>query len=319
VPAADEVSRLQRGTDAESCLFQQIAEQGHYAGMGPPKHTGTRQGTYAASPSGILLASINSNDPRRMAEMLRRALERWSNLAPSERLLGEDSRSIAEEGQRVRAERFYPKDGLVLRIHTRDLLRAGGDASLPADWRARALNQDFAWFTRDEARQFVPENLAPGEALAVPDAIPRRLARLHFVDNVRGQTPIYREHEVESVELTSGITGVSGPLVTLRLEGRVRLSAEGVWPTNDRGDDAVPRPNRRGFDGEMLGSATWETERQRFTAFDMLAVGMRWGGTQYNRRHDDLEPTPMGIALTLGGDSPAERVAPAAYWSYGWP
>ena len=74
VPVADEVHRLQTVKDPEGLLFQKIAEQGHYAGFGPPKHTGTRQGTYAAAPSGILLASINSNDPARMAEMLEKAL-----------------------------------------------------------------------------------------------------------------------------------------------------------------------------------------------------------------------------------------------------
>ena len=38
-------------------------------------------------PSGVLLASINSNDPGRIAAMLRRALARWEKLPRRDRLL----------------------------------------------------------------------------------------------------------------------------------------------------------------------------------------------------------------------------------------
>ncbi len=320
MPVADEVGRLQRETDPEARLFQKIAEQGHYAGYGPPKHTGTRQGTYAAAPSGVLLASVNTNDPAVMAAMLQRALVTWATLPQAERLLAEEPKSVIEEARNARAERLYPEGGLVLRVHTRDLPRPhGGQSAPPEDWRANAWNLDFAWFTQDEARQFVPENPAVGQVHVVPDPLIRRLARLHFVDNVRGQTPVYREHEVEAARLTSTVTGLEGgQRMSLRLEGQVRLCAEGVWPVNDRYDADNPQPNRRGFDARLLGYATWDGEQQRFIAFEMVAVGTRWGGTQYNRRHDDLTPSPLGIALTLAGDTPAERVAPAAFGGYGW-
>ena len=61
VAVADEVGRLQRGTDAESKLFQGFCEQGHYGGRTQP--TNTRQGIYAIAPSGRFLASINSTNP----------------------------------------------------------------------------------------------------------------------------------------------------------------------------------------------------------------------------------------------------------------
>jgi hypothetical protein len=50
-----------------------------------------------------------------------------------------------------------------------------------------------------------------------------------------------------------------------------------------------------------------------------VAVGTRWGGTQYNSRADDLDPAPMGLSFTLAGTSPAEHVPPAHVWDYGWP
>lgn len=248
--------------------------------------------------------------------MLRRALDAWAALPQAERLWPGDPRSLAGEAQQVRAERLYPEGGLVLRVHTRDL--PSGGTPIIGDWRSRALNQDFAWFTRAEAHQLVPESISSGQSRSVPDPLIRRLARLHFVDNVRGQTPPYRENEVEAAHLMSTVTAADGPRVSLRLEGHVRLSAEGVWPVKDRHDARNPQQNRRGFDARLLGRATWDSEQQRFTAFDMLAVGTRWGGTQYNVRYDDLAPSPLGIALTLAGNTPADRVAPAAIWGYGW-
>ena len=318
VPVADEVARLQRGTDPEARLFQTIAEQGHYAGYGPPKHTGTRQGTYAAAPSGVLLASINSNDPAKMADMLRRALEKWQTLSCEERLLANDPHAVADEAARARGERLYPEGGLVLRVDTRDLPRNDSVREEPGKWHATAVNQDFAWFTKDEARQFVPENPAPSQVHEVPEPLIRRLARIHFVDNVRGQTPGYHDDAVKTARLTGTVTGVDGPRVSLRLDGEVRLSAEGTWPVNDRHDADNPQPHQRGFEGRLLGYATWDGEKQRFVAFEMVAAGTRWGATQYNVRNGDADPAPLGFALTLAGDTLAERVAPAAYWHYGW-
>ena len=78
IPAADEVGHLQSGRDAECRLFQKIAEQGHYAGRTRP--TSTRQGTYATTAGGTLLASWNSNDPRFVARKLREALAKWQQL-----------------------------------------------------------------------------------------------------------------------------------------------------------------------------------------------------------------------------------------------
>ena len=90
IPAADEVGHLQSGKDAECRLFQKIAEQGHYAGRTKP--TSTRQGTYATTAGGTLLASWNNNDPRFVARKLREALAKW------ERLKAEGRQTAGESG-----------------------------------------------------------------------------------------------------------------------------------------------------------------------------------------------------------------------------
>ncbi len=69
MPAADEVWRLQRGTDRECRFFQSMADKGHYGGG-----QGTRQGIYACSFSGDFLSSINSLNPDAVIMTLETAL-----------------------------------------------------------------------------------------------------------------------------------------------------------------------------------------------------------------------------------------------------
>src|SRR5688572_21866131 len=116
------MQNLKTGTDPECRLFQKFAELGHYRRPGT-----SRQGTYCASPSGVLLGSINSNDPKRVADLLENSLARWDTLKREERLLPADPRKQLADIQRP--ERHYPEGGLVLNVTSRDMPRAGGKAS----------------------------------------------------------------------------------------------------------------------------------------------------------------------------------------------
>jgi hypothetical protein len=308
VPAADEVGRLQSGENLECRLFQEIAEQGHFAGRTEP--SATRQGIYAAAPSGKLLASINTRDPRAVADMLGKALERWERLPPSER-----TRPSLAVNPPSRWEARYPEDGLVLAVVVRDVERE----SLPDDWRAFAWNKDFAWFSREEALALVPEERAAGAERAWPAELAQRLARCHLVDCVRGQVPIFRREEVELAELVTRVAAVSEDGLELELTGRTRAVARGRWPIANFSDQESPSEQERGFAAELLGRACFDPAAGRFTSFELVAVGTRWGGAQFNVRHDDLGEAPIGVSLTLAEPAPAQRVAPAAIWNYGWP
>lgn len=273
VPATDEVYRLQNGTDAECRLFQTFAEKGHYGG----RPGTTRQGTYAATPGGDLLASVNSNNPDRIAAMLRDALAKWEKLAPGDRLPAGDPKDQAPSLRR--AERYYPAGGLVLHVYSRDLPRA--DAA--EGWRGKAWNQDYAWFRKEEAQQFLPAAARVGQAHDVPAPLVRRLARAHLVDNVRGQTRPFDEQHVETARLTAEVTAVDGGVVSLRLVGATRAAAEGNWSVGGRrgGRDAGPR--KRGYEAKLLGKATYDAVGGRFLTFELVAVGTRWGGHAVQR------------------------------------
>lgn len=302
VPVADEVGLLQSHEGPEGVLFRKIAEQGHYGGRTKP--TSTRQGIYAAAPSGVLLASINTVEPERMAEMLDTAMEKWDSLTDAERY----AELPAEEG-RFRWEWRYPEDGLALLCVSRDLSRD----DQPDDWRGEAWNRDTLWYSRDEARRFLPEKPEVGAEHDVPDGLIRRLARLNLVDNVRGQTSEFDKDDVKRAELRATVTAIEGDRVSLRLDGATRCVAVGRWSISGFKDMDSPSEQERGVETTLLGYADFDLAKGRFTRFDLVAAGTRWGATQYNGRADDPGPAPVGYSFELAGES---RVAPAHPWEY---
>jgi hypothetical protein len=199
-------------------------------------------------------------------------------------------------------------------VYTRDLPRE----TVGQGWRGKAWNQDYAWFTKEEARRFVPERPEVEQKHDVPARLVHRIARCHLVDNVRGQTTQFEERHIEKARLNAEVTAVNGDVVSLRLEGDARIAAEGKWPVRGYRDSRNPAAQKRGFEGRLLGKATYDVKQERFLTFEMVAVGMRHGATQFNGRSNDQGPAPMGYLFTLAGDSPSERIAPAFFYAYGW-
>lgn len=284
-----------------------VAEQGHYAGRTVP--TNTRQGIYATAPSGVLLASVNTRSRREVERMLRRALQAWDNLPVEERFLDDDSVD-SDQVTSARWERLYPDDGLVLKSVSRDLPREDPGRG----WMRHAWNRDYAWFRPHEAAEFVPSTIEIGATRDLPRALAHRLTRLHLVDNVRGQVRAFARGDVETASITTTIESIDGPMITLRLEGETRAVNPGR--ALREGEAENPEMHERGVEMSLLGYATFATDTQRFTSFELIALGTRWGGTKYNGRSSDLDPAAMGILFTLAPDD--VPVAPAYIWEYGW-
>jgi hypothetical protein len=308
VPLAENCSPLQTQQDAKGEFFRLVAEQGHYGGRTVP--SATRQGQYAFTADGRLLASINTRAADRMLDMMQQALARCQTLT------AEQSATAVEAGSYERDPRypdFYPAGGLVLKQTLRDLPRPEGHPS--PQKRPEAINFDYAWFTADEARDFLPVPLEAGARRDLPWRIVRRFARFHLLDSVRGETPPWRDQHVQAAQMTTEIVSVEGALVHLRLEGSVRNSQTGTWairPFQEKLDGMT-----RGYDCRLHGELTYDTEKATFTRFDLVATGERWGGTEHNNRQEDLPASPMGIVFQLAGDAPADRTPPHAnLWDY---
>jgi len=300
VPATDEVWRLHHFDDPECQLFQGFMDEGMYRDR---RDHPTRQGIYAVTPSGVLLADINTTQADAMRDMLRGALARWKELAKSERLLSYDPESRRAEIRRQ--EQWFPADGVAMRVYARDLPRG----RVPADWRGKAWNLDYAWFRRDELRALLPQRVQKKVVKSWPEALVRRVARCHLTDYVRGQTTPHDVDHVHEASLTTEVVTVKKNEVELRFRGGVQICS-GPWTEPPDG------ARTRGVSTTLLGRAIWDRRQDRFTQFELVAVGTRWGRTEYNFRQDDLAPSPIGWVFRLAPDG--ERLAPAALDEYGW-
>lgn len=301
---ADEVHRLQHGQDADCRLFQKFCDLGHYQTPGS-----TRQGIYAVTPSGILLASNNSQRPRRIAAMLESALEKWQGISRRERGLSDAQRGSLKTVWRWEDAR--PDDGLILEVTSRDMI-SERDSNLLGrrgrrrfDWAKEAWNRDWAWFSAEESETWLPVPIKLDASKTVPAALVERLVRFHLLDNVRGQTLAYGREHIGSAELRATVTASDSDHVQLALKGYTQAEVK---------DGSYPR----GFAASLDGTATWDLKAKRFIQFEIHARSASWGRTQFNHRAWGPESRPVAVILRLAPKD-APSVAPAFIESYGWP
>ena len=194
----------------------------------------------------------------------------------------------------------YPEEGLVLCLGARDLPRQVD--TRPPGLEREAHNRDYIWFRREEMLSIVPDGVAVEDTYPFPEGLTRRLVRYHLVDYVRGEAPPWPPDSVRDAAMTLTVTGMTLDWIDLKLSGHAQLLAEGEWY------DGACR--ERGLDAVLLGNLRFDRRTERFARFDVVAVGMRWGGTDYNGRQDDLGPAPIGLVMTIAGQETRDRTAP---------
>jgi hypothetical protein len=286
VPAADETWRLQRGDDAECRFFQAFADGAHYRGAG-----GSRQGIYVVTPGGELLASGNVLDPDRVLAMMEETLAAWEALPDDRRRSPREAAFTSG----VRWEDSCPEDGLVLASVARDLPPDLDPATEPL----RPSNVDHVWISGAELEAWLLPD-ARGEV--APEGLLERLARFHFVDNVRGQGLPFAAEEVDVVLLRCERSGER-----FFVHGVTVARAEGPWLLGDNDW----RPNReypRSVETSFRGSWTADAEGRGVSDFELVALGRRTGRAPVNGRREG-EEGPIGFLLTIA--APGDRIPPA--------
>ena len=299
VAATGEVTQMETGRDAGSRLFQKIATR-HVRGLQ------TTQGTYIVTPGGKLLASNHTLESLGIRRFLQRGLKKWARLSTEERL-GPASRKDAKTTESSLAS-GYPENGLILSV----VLRKFPNGRESRRRGFVAWNQDFAWFRKEEAASFLPENPAPGTRHDVPKSLVRRLARFHFTDTVRAYADPWSIQHLKEARLSSIVLQRAKDRITLRLEGSVRMS-QSDRPRYAPRQRLARLPNRS-YDATLLGFATFDLTTRRFTRFELIAHGNHSGGGE----RSGGGTVPMSVALTLSDDTPMTRVAPLHVARYGW-
>lgn len=242
--AVDEWYHIRRKDD-EGDFYRKIVYQRE--GMKPGR---TTQGFYVCAPDGTLLVGWNNRDVPKMQRHLRKALEGYEPPETGE-LKQDEDRAYA---------RPVPEGGAVVDLFTRSS-------------EIRTMGRDHLWITKSEI-----DALAKG---TLPDALARRIARYHLVDNTRGEPPHWKRDEIResTFALKDGV-----------LTGSVKLGGE-----------------ERGYEAKIDGRV--EMKDGRLARFDLVVRGEFWGEGIYTPGAPKGK-FPLSIAFTLEGEGEASRVPP---------
>ena len=260
----------------------------------------SRQGTYIATPSGKLLEGRGlwkvgweaMENPKTILQIMERGLEQWSRMPAVERRRDPGLKLPAETNNDW--DKVYPADGLVLRMTCRDLPRKEGEWSQVIWNDAVWENLDYAWFRKNEVAQWIPQSITTGTSWDIPAPLVERLVRFHMIDNVRCHVAkLFRKEDVQKARLTGKVVEVRGNNVSIRYEGESRA---------ERLDTKV------GVECKLLGRAILNAASGRFTSFELVAVGTRWGNQE---TRESPNPTPLGFIFVIPpGNDPRDHAPP---------
>jgi len=257
------------------------------------------QGLYVITPSGKLLAGGNTvSEPDKVVREMEKGLERYAKMPRAERLLPK-APDPARDRVGLPAEDLHPPaDGLSLRMISRGLPAEG---MKPTDTRHPFFYKlDHVWYTQKEARSFVPADLKPGAKAPVKAGAVTRLAQLSLGTFVQPNL-YWQVEDIKEAMLTAEVVSVKEDAVELRFSGRARMDAA--------------KNNKRVFEADLLGKATWRPKAQVFTAFELLAVGTHTLGG-WEKSEEGPRTAPMGILFTMNGKNVNDQMAPAFYKLY---
>jgi hypothetical protein len=248
----------------------------------------TKQGVYSMTPDGEFLGAHSGRHSKEQTlALLSGALERWEKIAKEKGLQPQPVPRRAKrlwEGEGVESRAGGTRGAgaaLILQVNSRDLPRADGKFAGPPEYR-NAWNQNWLDFTAEEIAGFLPKN---GARTEVPPALFRRLACSSLIDNVRGQTGTWPDTAVRKATFTTEPVSTQGDSSTIRFEGEFRAEL----------------PDRS-FDGKLHGRAIYDVKKKTFTLFELVAVGVRTGGTGHaNFRTVGEGDSGLGVSFILQG------------------
>ena len=177
-----------------------------------------------------------------------------------------------------------------------------------------ASNIDHIWFTKEEMLAMVPDEPTEGQLFALPKEVAERFARFNLIDSVRGETNPYDENQVIIANVGLKVMKVSADNIKFVVFGRSEAKRPPTNETNPFTGNKISK--EMGTDLVWSGAIVFDRKQQRFTRFDLLAAGDRWGGSLYNFRDNDRGPSPIGYAFQLIPDVNDDPTPPSNYRYY---
>jgi len=302
IPVAENDWYQRRRKDAVGEFFRSVADQGPRKGQGGS----TRQGHYALTADGKLLAYNNNRGAERHAGMLRDALKKWSALPAGERQPGAVKvAALKPEQLDKQFARLIPPGTVILDSSTRLLKQSGslfsacGADDHPNEWGHLAA-PNHVWLQAQEIAQL--RGLDSETPVDMPAPIAYRLMRFHLIDNTRGEPSLWERDDVRKFKIT--LRTPEGKPQRRIIEGSVLL---------EHGEE-------RGFDAKLLGYLDIDPKVDTLTGLKLVALGDHWGSGTYTA---GARPgrTPLGIAFSLADvdKDPAAKVPPqGSGWLQGY-
>ncbi|MCW8132382.1 MAG: hypothetical protein KIS92_18690 [Planctomycetota bacterium] len=295
--ATAEVWTLATGKSGASDFFHKA---------GGPANGGAAHGLYLFTPDGEGMGFHFLSRPKDpVVKLLKEGLKKWEGIAAAK---GYKPKPVPPLPSAETWPERAAKSGCFLYVVARDLSRGDGSPfpdpnnpwALQAKWR---WNHSFLDLSASEAQAFLPKD---GKS-AVPDALFKRIAKKFFCDNANGNNHGYRTDDfLKKGSLTVESLGAQGSLVTVRMHGEVKCE-EGTDGYNASmgdqlaitGDHRIDVHGLYGYEANLHGKAVYDTAKQKFVFFELVAVGNRKGLRPKNE--NEYWPTRMGVCITLEG------------------
>ncbi len=297
--------------DKTGLFFMHVARQGHYGGdtfLSP-----LTQGMYSCTAAGDLLASTHTHDPEEFIQFLRTSLDAWSPKKTSPTTAAPIPKSnVAEKKTSYQA---YLADGLVLKMYVRDLPRQDPDqdatrAYFDQPWYTKddMFNIDFVWLTKEEMAALLPANIDIGQPYDFPANLVQRLARFHLLDTALGESHPWKSADVKEAKCELIVDNRTDTTTYLTFAGVVRNEAEPSQLFEPMSGNKLSIG--RSISLDIYGKAEYDHQQRLFIKFELLAVGIRSGATNYNHRFEDIDSAPIGFAFELAADTRVDRIPP---------
>jgi hypothetical protein len=299
IPVSTDDWYTRRRKDDEGTFFRLISDQTRRK---ESKGTMTRQGIYAFTADGETLNMKNAGqDVTATKQQLVEALEKFKKLPENRRNPG--AVEIPKHGPFDKDySRTVPEGGLVLKVHGRILDKSGSSFSVgKSDFMGgERASRDFAWFTKDEAKKLVTPSFTVGHKSNMDEAIVRRICRFHFIDNTRGEPPLWTKKEFHKGVFTRTVSKVEDQLVTVKVDGEAEMASDKDYSKAERG-----------FIVRLSGQYQVNRKTQEISGFQLTALGEHWGAGGHTEVGVRSGRSLLGITLDqVDASRPENRVSP---------
>ncbi|MEM8735316.1 MAG: hypothetical protein AAGG44_13880, partial [Planctomycetota bacterium] len=162
----------------------------------------------------------------------------------------------------------------------------GGYEPTTNRWRKifqSSISRDNLWVASDEHEMLLAGQISP--------SLQQRIARYHLVDNTRGEPPMWKTNEIESLTMDVDAEG--------NISGRVRLETQ---------------DGSRGYEATLRGKL--RSDGERITEFELVCSGDFWGHGRFTP-NPPKGKFPLAVAFTLADGSDVADVVPPQ-GSRGW-